>query len=91
MAGEMHPSSRHDGKGWIPSDVRRESLSGHPLNARGAVLFIKGDWSEYGSTMGFSLWADGLRPCFLCNVNLPDLDENEEIADHRCVAREPGR
>ena len=71
--------------------MRRESLSGRPLNARGAVLFIKRDWSEYGSTVGFPLWADGLRPCFLCKVNLLDLDKNEEIADHRYVAREPGR
>ena len=65
-------------KGWLPSDVRQESMFGRPLNARGAVLFIKGDWSEYGSTLGFPTWADGLRPCFLCNVNLLDLDAKEE-------------
>ena len=53
MAEGMRPSSRHDGKGWLPMDVRRESLSGRPLNVRGAVLFSKGDWSEYG-TLGFT-------------------------------------
>ena len=40
FADKMHPSSRHGGKGWLPSDVRRESLYGRPLNARDAVFFI---------------------------------------------------
>ena len=59
MAEGMHPSGRHDGKVWLPSDVRREQMSGRPLNARGAVLFIKGDWSEYGSTLGSPRWPTG--------------------------------
>ena len=80
-------------KGGFQAMCDENHVSARPLNARGAVLCSssKRDWSEYGSTVGFPLWADGLRPCFLCNVNLRDLDENEEIADHRCVAREPGR
>jgi hypothetical protein len=33
---------------------------------RCACLFVKGDWSEHASTLGFSTWNDNLRPCFQC-------------------------
>ena len=88
IAEGMHPSGRHDGKGWLPSDVRRQSMSGRPVYAHCAVPFIKGDWSEYGSTLGFPTWADGLRPCFLCNVNLEGLDANEETTLTTATSRE---
>ena len=33
---------------------------------RAVVVWIKGDWSEFNSTLGLPAWNDGLRPCFEC-------------------------
>jgi len=39
------------------------------LGCFGVLMFLKGDWAEYASTVGFPSWADGLRPCPMCNAH----------------------
>ena len=38
-----------------------------------ALLYIKGGWSEYGSTVGLPTWGANIRPCFSCNVAPTDM------------------
>ena len=64
---------RHDGSDWTTADSDRRSRSGRELAFRGILLFLKGDWSEYANTIGFTPWNDILRPCLLCNSSGRDL------------------
>jgi hypothetical protein len=73
LALGRYPSERHDNREWRPSDSGRVPLSGKPILFKAACIYIKGDWSEYASTLGFPNWADGLRPCFECSGYGPDL------------------
>ena len=68
MSDQEFPSRRHDGESWTSFDEHRAPLSGNRLGFVMFIMRIKGDWSEYGSTLGFPTWRDLLRPCFSCNV-----------------------
>ena len=68
ITDRSYPAQRHDGKPWTPQDTMRQSRAGQPLRLRGAMVYIKGDWAEYNTTMGFPSWQDALRPCFECNA-----------------------
>jgi hypothetical protein len=61
-------TARHDLKPWKLSDRERVRMAGEALPIKAACLYIKGDWMEYASTMGFPMWNDNLRPCFDCNA-----------------------
>ena len=66
MLRGCHPSSRHDGSPWRPSDEERASKAGAPLQWRAVCVLLKGDWYEYAHSLGFPSWADGVAPCPLC-------------------------
>ena len=68
LARGQFPDDRFDGA-WQPSDVVRSEKSGRPFNFKCACLYVKGDWSELGVTLGFPTWKDALRPCFCCNAS----------------------
>ena len=71
MARKAMPLGRHDNQPWdLPLDAERTESAGYPLRFRIALLFIKGDWAEYASTLGFPPWNDSIRPCFACNAEL---------------------
>eukprot|EP00969_Alexandrium_andersonii_P366233 15468017-Alexandrium_andersonii.AAC.1 len=36
---------------------------------KGAVVQVKGDWSEYCNTMGFPVWNHAVHPCLLCKCS----------------------
>ena len=67
MASGRFPEARHDGQPWLDTDVARRDKGGCNLHTRAAIVYIKGDWAEYVSTLGLPSWNDGLRPCFCCN------------------------
>ena len=50
-------------------DPIRANFSGERMQFRAAVLFIKGDWMEYCSTLGFPSWNSEANPCFLCHAD----------------------
>ena len=58
------PSARHDGSSWHSTD-RSQSRRG-VLAAKAAVIYIKGDWMEYVTTMSFPSWTHNLHPCPMC-------------------------
>jgi len=72
IAQGVWPDRRHDSKPWLASDAARAAKAGHAMPFKGALIYIKGDWSEYASTLGFPTWQDGIRPCFKCNAFGPD-------------------
>jgi hypothetical protein len=63
----VFPSSRPGGSAWLESDSRRILLQGTQIGFRAACIWLKGDWMERITTMGFPSWRDGLRPCAECN------------------------
>ena len=67
LAVGRYPLQRHDGEAWRPSDIERGRKAGQALRLKGCVVYIKGDWSEHNTTMGFPSWRDALRPCYECN------------------------
>jgi hypothetical protein len=82
MANACFPDCRHDQTKWRPSDQKRVGLSGKPMVLPGCCLYMKGDWSEYSTTLGLPNWQDGFRPCFCCNAsgNLYVATGNDENA-----------
>ena len=72
-ADAVMPSARHDGSLWGKTDSKRKDLSGVELTVPIACLYIKGDWSEFSSTLGLPTWQSGSRPCFLCNASGIDM------------------
>lgn len=67
MAAKKFPNARHDGTAWLDSDGHRNDRLGADLSFRSCVLFIKGDWAEYATTLGLPTWNDSVRPCYMCN------------------------
>lgn len=66
MGRGAHPTLRHDASRLTEKDVARAASAGEALGFRAAVLFVKGDWSEYQHTLGFPGCGDGKAPCPLC-------------------------
>ncbi len=69
MAWGRYPERKHDGTPWSDSscDRARAAKAGQPTNERFALVYVKGDWSEYCGTFGFPSWASSIRPCLYCN------------------------
>lgn len=63
-----YPGARHDGRTFTEGDAVRSSLAGMTLGFRAAVLFLKSDWSEWGSSFGFASHATRSDPCALCTA-----------------------
>ena len=67
MGKKIWPESRHDRADWRwPQDEKRIHRAGTPLQHRGILLRLKGDWEEFCSRLGFPTWQSGSRPCFCC-------------------------
>jgi hypothetical protein len=73
LAEGVWPDMRHDGQPWRLSDVSRQAKAGSAMVFKAACVFVKGDWAEYASTLGFPNWMDGLRPCFECPAHGADM------------------
>ena len=59
-----YPLQRHDGP-W-PLDSPSLPLAGRPLGYRAVPIIIKGDWSEFNTTLSFRAWNHRTHPCFKC-------------------------
>ena len=77
MVPELHGAiaeRMHDGQHFLEkSDATRIPRTGEPMTRRAVVIYVKGDWSEYGSTFGLATWQNSVRPCFLCNAEPSNL------------------
>ena len=69
----VYPAARHDGLPWQRLDNERASRANERMAMRVAILYVRGDWSEYASSLGFPNWNDSLRPCIGCTAYGPDM------------------
>ena len=84
MATKTYPATKHDGSPWTPADGWRYEKRGQPMRYRCVLLYIKGDWAEYASTLAFPTWADALRCCFKCNTTIINRNTIEGISPVSC-------
>lgn len=61
------PSARHDGP-FGEHDQQRREKAGQSLGFFGALLHLKGDWSEFAHTLGFADWSSRLYGCIFCSA-----------------------
>ena len=66
MVQGVWPTRRHDREEWKQSDTDRAQKGGTPFGWRVAPLLVKGDWSEYSTTLGLPPWSDTVAPCPFC-------------------------
>lgn len=78
LAAGIFPEARHDGRPWMPGvdDVR--AGRGGSAAPRGAVVLLKGDWSEFCLTFGFTNWSSN-RPCLFCHCGKDGLYVTENF------------
>lgn len=58
-----HPNRRHDN---AELDAARACLANVLMQFRTAVLFIKGDWMEFSTTLAYPSWRTAIAPCPRC-------------------------
>jgi hypothetical protein len=66
LAAGIHPNRRWDGHPWGPGETEWLAKANVPLNVIGALLHIKGDWSEFATSFGFASWSSTDYPCMHC-------------------------
>lgn len=72
LADGKHPGTQWDGTRWdetVDRDIARCHFAGRPLGLRGALVMIRGDWSEYAISFGFPTWASKHFPCPWCTTD----------------------
>ena len=69
MASGKYPATRPDGLPWTEEDASEESLAGIPLGFKAFIYWIKSDWMELVTTMGFPSWASVEHCCFQCDAS----------------------
>lgn len=79
-----YADGRHDSLPWRQTDDDRASMVGAEALAVYCLLFIKGDWAEYASTLGFPSWNSAIRPCFGCNCTVWDMFELLGVGPFNC-------
>ena len=79
--GLVCPLMRHDGQCWRENDSVRKLSAGVRIAVRAAILFIKGDWMEYATSLGLPTWRDGIRPCFACNETPQGMYDYSKVSD----------
>lgn len=80
LAAGKRPQSRHDGSPFGDQDLARASVAGEALGFRAAAIFLKGDWSEFCSSLGFPSTADGNAPCPICDANSASLYDMSRLS-----------
>lgn len=77
LARGVWPTASHTNVPWGEDYPRRLEKAGQKIKFAAACLFVKGDWSEFVTSLGFPAWSDGVRPCFCCN-SFDDLFEHDD-------------
>lgn len=67
LAQGQWPSTRHNGP-WDANDTERKAKGGQSLGFYGALLQVRGDWSEFSHTLGFADWSSKNFCCIFCDA-----------------------
>jgi len=73
LADAQFPAVRHDGSAFTDAEQHRQERAGSRIRLRCCCIFVKGDWSEFSSSLGLPNWGDALRACYCCNAFGADL------------------
>ena len=72
LAAGVRPTARHDLTAWTAEEAVR-FRAGVALDMVALLLWIKGDWAEHTSTLGFAAWGSHFFPCLWCGCMLDGL------------------
>ena len=75
MIHGIWPLQRPDDTPWREQDVLESSVAGMSLGFKAIVVFVKADWMEHVTTMGFPGWRSHDHPCPLCTCTLGNWHE----------------
>eukprot|EP00959_Pyramimonas_sp_CCMP1952_P143551 3005103-Pyramimonas_sp.AAC.1 len=70
MADGRRPALQHDCTPWPENSPLAEE---RPFSYKGALIWIKGDWSVHAKNLGLSQWGSVFNPCQLCDCSLDDM------------------
>ena len=87
LATGTYAEGRHDRSPWHETDIDRASMAGGAAVAVYCLLWIKGDWAECATTLGFPSWNSAIRPCFGCNCTLDDMFNLLGVGPFNCPHR----
>ena len=80
MRSGTWPVHRHDGAAFEEGETTRSAMAGRPLKWRGAIIFVKGDWTDMCHSLGFTSWAHNRFPCFLCDATQRSLYDLQNLS-----------
>ena len=78
LAEGRFPEARHDNKDF--QQQARIDKAGQYLGCTGAVIWMKADWAEIVTTLGFPSWNDAQRPCALCNASSENFQDVTKVS-----------
>ena len=68
-ASGQFPSCRHNGEVFSSTDSVRSRRSGEDMKCRFALMYLKGDWAEYCTTLGLTSWSANHHCCPWCQTS----------------------
>ena len=69
----VHPTRRHDGHTWLPSDLGRGKLAGKPLHSHSLLVEVRGDWKMMREIFRLPAWNETRGICWLCKATPNDI------------------
>ena len=62
----VFPLMKCGGEPWDQHDAWRVAVAGLPIAGTLAIIFIRSDWMEQATTLGFYSWGSASNPCSTC-------------------------
>jgi hypothetical protein len=73
LASGTWPAARHDGAPWTSHDKARKKNASKPLQIRGVLCEVRGDWSMYSSLFRLGGWSKKDHGCWKCDCTKADI------------------
>ena len=73
LAHGRWPIARHDASPFRAGEDDSRAVQAGRALVKAAVVLIKGDWSEFCTTLGFSTWSSTSDPCLFCHCARDEL------------------
>ena len=72
LASGRHAEHGHTRQAFLPSEETLRLRAGQPC-PRAAVLYVKADLGEFGTSFAFPSTSHATEPCFICHCNRAEL------------------
>ena len=83
LAAGVHPTARHDGEPWLPSEKHRAPRGGTPMGVQGVLAEVRGDWLMYKEVFHLPGWKETSGCCWLCTATPADIRDASSAARWR--------